>query len=589
MKNTFCYQDTLPRIPIPELNETCDKFIEWVQPLLTEKEFAKAKQIVENFKAKGGEGEKLQKELIKWCERESLLNWTAPFWEDIYLKARTSLVKNGNVFYLIKNKMKALDLPQVNIASSLIVTILKFKSLIDSEELEVDLQNGQPICMIQYKKLFSSTRIPRREKDELKVEKDQRHIIVLHRGDMFSVDVYKKSGKIKSFLEIKKDLKYIIASSKSNEGNETGILTTLNRNKWADNREKLLKISNKNGESLKRIEDAIFVLCLDEESPNSLEDASRMMLHGNGKNRWFDKSLQFIVSKNGEIGVNIEHSGMDGAVMSRFIKFISEYIDKVHKKEGIESESKPEKLVFHLSNELKEAIKNGHKEFKDIASDTKTRVLSFDKFGKDLIKTFKVSPDAFVQLALQLAQYKLYGRCYSTYEAVMTRKFIYGRIEVMYCVSLESMQFIKNMVSNNRDDKITAKYLVKAAQKHIDRINECKNGKGVDGHLFALLNMYEYFGSGIGINALPEIFTDKSYKILTHSTVCTSTSSPKGLKLAGYGPVVDDGFGVRYLKEKEFLTFNITSRNHMEDRLEMFVSYIEESLIEMAELMKSIF
>lgn len=589
MKKTFHYQDSLPKIPIPELNETCDKFIEWVQPLLNEKEFANTKKIVEKFKAKGADGEKLQNELIKWSERKNLLNWTAPFWEDIYLKARTPLVKNGNVFYLIKNRLKTLGLPQANIAASLVISVLKFKSLIDSEELEVDLQNGQPICMEQYKRLFSSTRIPRREKDDLKITKNQKHIIVLHKGNMFSIDVYKDSEEIKSFLEIKKDLEYIIASSKTSKNNEIGIFTAMNRDKWADTRDKLLKISNRNNKALKKVEDAIFVLCLEDESPESLEDASRMMLHGNGKNRWFDKSLQFIVLGNGEIGVNIEHAGMDGSVMSRFIKFISEDIDKVYKKEDIASENKPEKLVFHINNELKEIIKNSYKEFNDIASDTKTRVLNFDKFGKDLIKTFKVSPDAFVQLALQLAQYKLYGRCYSTYEAVMTRKFIHGRIEVMYCVSLESMQFIKNMVSANGDDKITAKYLVKAAEKHIDRINECKNGKGVDGHLFALLNMYEYFGADIGVDALPEIFTDKGYRILTHSTVCTSTSSPKGLKLAGYGPVVDDGFGVRYIKEKEFLTFNITSRNHMEDKLEMFVSYIEESLIEMAKLMKSIY
>ncbi|WP_053957323.1 choline/carnitine O-acyltransferase [Inediibacterium massiliense] len=586
MKRTFANQDNLPKIPIPKLNDTCNRFIEWVQPLLTEEEFLKTKKMVEKFKSKDGDGKKLQEELIRWAERNNLSNWTAPLWENLYLASRNPLIIEGNVFYIIKNKLKDLGVTQEYMATALILSVCRFKGLIDREELDVDLQEDRPICMLQYKRLFSATRIPRREKDLLKITPSQKYIVVLYKGQIFILDVLLDSGDMRSFVEIQEDLKYIINISKRREGEGLGILTTMNRDEWADTRKSLLKIDETNKENIEKIENAIFALCLDDESPNSLEEASNMMLHGNGKNRWFDKSLQFIVAKNGELGINMEHTGIDGSVMARFTEWIYEDMDKIHTHEKKYLQNRPEKLTFHLNDPLKKQISKAFNQFNEVVSNTETRVFHFDQFGKKLIKTFGISPDAFVQLALQLAQYKLYGRCYSVYEAVMTRKFLAGRIEVMYCVSMESIEFIKNMISDCCDHNKKAASLKKAAQKHVERIKECKNGRGIDGHLLGLLNMYDSFDKEIGVDTLPQIFTDKGYVTLTHSTICTSTSSIKGLKLAGYGPVVEDGFGIRYLKENDYICFNITSRTYMKEKLNRLVLNIEESLIEMAKIMK---
>lgn len=38
-------------------------------------------------------------------------------------------------------------------------------------------------------------------------------------------------------------------------------------------------------------------------------------------------------------------------------------------------------------------------------------VLTFTGYGGDVIKTFKTSPDAFVQMALQLGVFKMTGQC----------------------------------------------------------------------------------------------------------------------------------------------------------------------------------
>lgn len=588
MGKTFISQDNLPRIPIPKLNDTCNRFIEWVEPLLNKEDFIRTKKIVEKFRSKGGDGEKLQEELIRWSERNNLSNWTAPFWYDIYLKPRHPLPINSNVFYLLKDKLNVLELSQTYIAAALVMSILKFKSLIDKEELEVDSQDGKPICMDQYRKMFSATRIPKRERDELKITLNKKYIVVLYKGNIFTVDVLEDSGETRSFPEIEEDFKHIISKSEGSDDEEIGILTTMNRDKWADARESLLQVDKRNKEYMEKIDSAIFVLCLDDEGIESLDDAANRLLHGNGRNRWFDKSLQFIVTGNGKIGINMEHTGIDGSVMVRLIKFIHEDIDKVYIAENKKSKKKPEKLKVYLNDELRKVIKDTSNQLDDFISNTQIRVLDFNKFGKDLIKTFNISPDAFVQLALQLAQYKLYGRCYSSYEAVMTRKFLHGRIEVMYCVSLESIKFIENMLKVSYDDKIKANSLLEAAKKHKARMNDCRNGRGIDTHLLGLLNMYKLFGKNIGIDFFPEVFNDKGYKILTHSTVCTSTTSTNGIELVGYGPIVDDGFGIRYLKYRDSIRFNMTSRSHIKEKLDKLIFYIEESLVEMAELMEKV-
>ena len=48
-KKTFEYQHRLPKLPIPDLQDTLDSFLEWVQPLLNEEELESAKHIVNNL------------------------------------------------------------------------------------------------------------------------------------------------------------------------------------------------------------------------------------------------------------------------------------------------------------------------------------------------------------------------------------------------------------------------------------------------------------------------------------------------------------------------------------------------------------
>lgn len=582
MKGTFDYQERLPVMPVPDLEVTCNKLLEWVSPLLNKTDLERTQAAVAKFLLPGEKGTTLQNELISWSEKENLTNWSAPIWKELYLAARDSLVINHNVFYYLKSKLDTNSHTQAHIAAALVVCATEFMDLIDRAELSVDMQKSTPQCMNQYKNLFSATRIPHADVDELTVTAERQHIAVLHNGHIFRVNILEDTGSIRSAADIEAELDAILTVQE--RGDNIGLFTTLDRESWANERSNLLSLSEQNRMAMTDLENAAFILCLDRNSPDSMQETSTMLLHGDGSDRFFDKALQFIVFQNGKSGINFEHSGVDGSVMLRLIGYIYNNIEQVcfssHNKKTV-----AEKIELNLNRELSDSLRKAEQKFNDHIADTQTRVLIFSEFGKELIKTFNISPDAFVQLALQLAEYKLYGQCYSAYEAIMTRGFVDGRIDVLYTVSPESMIFIRNMQDKYSSDRESVASLMRAAKTHIQRANECRTGNGIYTHFLGLESRYNEVGDQLGMQK-PELFTDKGYQALLNSVVCTSTTSEYGVELAGYGPIVDDGYGIRYFKRKHEICFNLTSRTAMQSHLDRMCAYIEESLQEMAALMR---
>lgn len=56
-------------------------------------------------------------------------------------------------------------------------------------------------------------------------------------------------------------------------------------------------------------------------------------------------------------------------------------------------------------------------------------VQHYTGFGGKWIKENRMSPDCFIQLALQIVFYKMYGKLTSTYESGSLRRFKYGRVD----------------------------------------------------------------------------------------------------------------------------------------------------------------
>lgn len=177
------------------------------------------------------------------------------------------------------------------------------------------VQGLVPLCSWQYERCFNTVRVPGIETDRIVHYQDSNHIVVMHRGRYFKVLIYYK-GRILKPCEIQMQLEEILTSnSEPLPGEELlASLTAWNRTKWAEARYTLFN-KGINRVSLHTIETAAFVLSLDDEAYETdirkgaeLDHFGKALLHGNGHNRWFDKSFTVCIGTNGRVGFNAEHT-----------------------------------------------------------------------------------------------------------------------------------------------------------------------------------------------------------------------------------------------------------------------------------------
>lgn len=79
---TYEHQSSLPRLPIPSLDDTLKKFLVTVQPLLSPAQLVKANKIVKDFQSK--DGAYLQKVLEEYDQvsSQTIGSYIEEFWND---------------------------------------------------------------------------------------------------------------------------------------------------------------------------------------------------------------------------------------------------------------------------------------------------------------------------------------------------------------------------------------------------------------------------------------------------------------------------------------------------------------------------
>ena len=74
----------------------------------------------------------------------------------------------------------------------------------------------------------------------------------------------------------------------------------------------------------------------------------------------------------------------------------------------------------------------------DLVYDHDLNAFIFQLYGANRIKIFNMSPDAYVQMAIQLAYYRMQKVFVPTYEASQTHRFLDGRTETTRSLSSDS-------------------------------------------------------------------------------------------------------------------------------------------------------
>ncbi|KAI0023067.1 acyltransferase ChoActase/COT/CPT [Xylariomycetidae sp. FL0641] len=551
------FQDSLPRLPVPTLQETAARYIKSLHPLLSESEFASSKKAVEEFVKPGGVGEELQKKLVARREDPNTKNWIYEWWNDAaYLSYRDPVVPYVSYFYSHRDDRRRRN--PAKRAAALTTAALEFKKQVDAGTLEPEYMKKLPICMDSYKWMFNACRVPARPADHpVKYDPSvHKHLVAVRKNQFFTIP-HEVDGQQLSTAELEAQFARVYELAQHQKA-PVGALTSENRDVWTDARAKLLGASPKNKVALEAIESAAFVVCLDDAAPVTLEERARQYWHGDGQNRWYDKPLQFIVNDNGTSGFMGEHSMMDGTPTHRLNDYVNDVIfnNKLDFSNPSVRSSLPDPtpLQFEVTPMVEEEVSRAVRDFTAVIGQHELAVQAYQGYGKGLIKKFRTSPDAYVQMIIQLAYHKMYGTNRPTYESAATRRFQLGRTETCRSVSDESVAFCNAMADPEAGDQARVDAFRAATNAHIEYITAASDGKGVDRHLFGLKKLLP---PG---RELPALYKDPAYAYSSSWYLSTSQLSSEFFNGYGWSQVIDAGFGIAYMINENSINFNIVSK-----------------------------
>lgn len=150
------------------------------------------------------------------------------------------------------------------------------------------------------------------------------------------------------------------------------------------------------------------------------------------------------------------------------------------------------RLVWNLSSQHEEQLEDAFKKHMAVANTKEYHAVFFEDYGMHslwpntdvvgthFLKLNKVSPDTYIQLALQLAYHKLHHETPATYESGIilfrliistpsahTRKFKNGRTECVRTQSVEIQEWIAGMENQNTPSE--TKYLLMTVASNVHK------------------------------------------------------------------------------------------------------------------------
>lgn len=337
-------QMDLPRLPIPSIQDTLERFLPTALPLAKTPEEVKAlKAAVEAFP---DQAKVLNDRLIERSTKEmSDSSWLQRWWNQLgYLQFRGSVVINVSYFFQFDDDPTT-DLDKANIqrAATMLFATGEFRKQVCSGAYpkEVIGRNKTALCSTPFKYMFNACRIPQLEQDSYRIYDPSQytHAVITRNGHFFSIEiVHPETGEPLPVETLEAQVQKCVEMADAIPADKPkfGLLTSTDRDAWANARAKLIEAGGDDMTSaLEKIESSAIMINLDKRTPVSRQECGEMLLSGgkhHGSNRWFDKTIQLMIADNGKSGILGEHSMMDGMVLVSY----SDHLTKTSYKDAQE-------------------------------------------------------------------------------------------------------------------------------------------------------------------------------------------------------------------------------------------------------------
>ncbi|XP_071504244.1 peroxisomal carnitine O-octanoyltransferase-like [Diadema antillarum] len=589
-EKTFHYDDDLPPLPVPPLQQTLHKYLESVKPFLSEEDFQETQRIVGSFGQ--GLGRTLHAKLVE--KSKTVKNWLEQWWEEnAYLATRLPLGVLQNPSGPVPSQESVWpprEGSQLERAAIALWHVMSYHEIVRKEQYPVEKNRAgtRIFSMNQLKGMFHTCREPGIERDTLhryfKTEQEgpcPRHIHVMCNGHIFKMYPFDNKGDLNSAPELFRQLTYIKEMSQE-RGQCIGALTGDDRTTSAKAFKHLCSLDPANHAHIETIKSSIIGFILDDGHPQSLAETSQHGIAGpSPHNRWFDKSYSMIVTANGVLCSSIDHAPFDGMA----VVVLSLYLYQQLVKNGGDwpgprtvrpDVPMPTELIFTIDERVKQDIKHATDVYLKLADTYEVVCSTYSLYGKDFLKKHKLHPDAVIQLAMQLAYYTAFKRAGAAYETATTRQFYRGRTETHRSCTMEAIDWCKAMQDTAVDKTSQLALLKRAHDRHLALMAEASSGQGIDRHLLGLYLISQEMGLPV-----PELFTDKAYTLSGGGGNFPLSTSTLGYTpiLGAIAPMRQDGYMCCYRIGSNEFQFTVSAfKNCSETDANRFFHQITLSL-----------
>ncbi|XP_062121295.1 carnitine O-acetyltransferase-like [Drosophila sulfurigaster albostrigata] len=561
MKQVPC--NLLP-YPVMPLKQTMALYLLSIRPFFTKEGFIKQQRLAMEFLH--NKGYELQQLLEAAGQQE--INWLADRWiTSNYLRHRGPLTVFSSPCMSFPKQDFRNVIDFTHFTAQAIYGMCEFKYLVEHDLIPVHKMDEYDLDNSQFHNVFGTVRKPQKSCDTLE-QCNSDYVIVIHQNNFHKLPVYTADERILNINELRNRLLGIVQGNQA-MGPEIGLLTHDTRDNWADAYGALCSQEH-NANVVQCIEEALFTVSLDEmvQLPSKGQErtlVAKQLLHGGGlnsnsANRWMDKTMQLIVNPNGMAGICMEHAPADPQPVVSIMNYVQSNI--TNPEYGNDSDiiglvEQPHQLHFvELDQGIDLWLGAARSSINKISNRLEMEVFKFPCYGKCLIKSQGLSPDSFIQMALQLAFYRLHNELPAQYESAHLRIFKYGRTETIRSTSMKSMAFVTAMTSRNASLKQRLIALRAAVDGHQTQTKLAMRGHAVDRHLFGLLQMARE-----NAMPLPEFFCSLGYLKSTQFRVLSAQIATSHDGFMACGPHTSEGYGCCYNPRENDIILAISSWN----------------------------
>ncbi|KAK5653765.1 hypothetical protein OQA88_7922 [Cercophora sp. LCS_1] len=464
----------VPAQPLPDLDDTLDYWLEANEHLYDGQQLESIRQDIAAVRAPDSPARQILQGMYKRHGHDKTNGWfTDIVTEARFLCARGPIAPYANI--MGGHRDPKTPHSQAERAAIITSAVVSFKHAMDAGEVEPLELAGKPECTSRWGWLFNSTRVPQLKCDKMVSYSSsvvRNHVAVLRKGRIFKVMLQDVEGKDASLHQLET---IFGAIAEQVQGDElwSGILTTDNRDSWAEIRETLSALSPTNQEYFNVIDSAMFVLCLDATNPITPEDMARQGYIGDGANRWFDKVLQFWVSENGRSGQITEHGVVDGTTPARLMEWITKGLESFsatgngngHANGNGASSVTLEEVALQTTPEIESHMNVLRKRFRTSTSASSYVREQLDEFGTDFLIESRAPVKSVIDLTFQLAVRLYFGKNMLSWEPMSAAHFHTGRADALQRATPAANAFCDAAAAEESVDNAQLRALLLAAAK----------------------------------------------------------------------------------------------------------------------------